>query len=63
MLTFSFQDSLQDMWYCHMNTDPTCQSCDIPEEDWELPGNGWIYTYQGLLPGQLVWAKQNGYPP
>lgn len=51
------------MWYCRMNTDPTCQSCDIPEEDWELPGNGWIYTYQGLLPGQLVWAKQNGYPP
>lgn len=60
---FSMEAQLEEMWYCHMNTDLSYQSCDLAEEEWQFPDSGWIYTYQGLVLGQLVWAKMNGYPP
>ena len=57
------ESKLEDMWYCYMNPEPSYQSCDIPEDEWTSPALGWIYTYQGFLVGQLVWAKMKTYPP
>ena len=55
-------DSIEE-WYCYMNPSPKHQSCNSPEEDWQQPSNGLIYTYKGLTPGQLVWGRLQSYPP
>jgi hypothetical protein len=59
----SLEKELKETWYCHENTyDPSHQSCADPEEEWEIPSSKWIYTYNGYIPGQLVWGKLNPYP-
>ena len=45
-----------------MNYDTAYQSCEISEEEWEVP-HGFVYTYGGIEQGQLVWGKLNSYPP
>ena len=55
-------DPLPDMWYCSMHPNSAFQSCDVPEEGWQLE-NKELFIYHGLKPGQLVWARLGKYPP
>ena len=54
--------SLPDVWYCSMHPNPSLQSCDTPEEQWQLDEHE-LFTYHGLKEGELVWAKLWKYPP
>lgn len=53
-----------ESWECSMNTDPTCNSCSAPEEQWsdmEL-GDSQEFVESPFIPGSVVWARIDGYP-
>ena len=48
-------------WFCDMNPDPARQSCAAPQE--RVPNKRRLFTFSRLEPGQLLWARLQGYPP
>ncbi|KAL8598352.1 hypothetical protein ACOMHN_047673 [Nucella lapillus] len=55
-----------DKWFCHQNRDPAFSSCSVPEEDVQwydqmADRSGLKYLKSQLSPGDVVWAKMDGY--
>ena len=52
---------IPDKWTCSLNSDPSYQSCDDPEEKpANTPEDAWIENRYTV--GSLVWAKVPGWP-
>lgn len=54
---------LPDIWTCSMNTIVELAKCSFPEGNWDELDSQTEYVYTKFIPGSLVWAKMDGYPP